>query len=55
MKKFIRKVKWTFFTIPKNAFEYANQNELRIQFVVGFGIILFILASLLGYVPTWKI
>ena len=55
MKKLIRKIKWTFFTMPRHAAEYAAQNEMRITAIFGLIIIFLIMSFLFGSFQTWTI
>lgn len=54
MKNLIELVKFTFFTTPRSAAMWAQQNEQRIGFVTVIIMILIVFLTLFGQLPTWS-
>lgn len=53
MDKIINFVKFTFFTTPRSAAMWAQQNEQRIGFMTVMIMILIVFLTLFGQLPTW--
>lgn len=55
MKKFYKKIIWGFFSAPRHAAEWAEQNEYRITAVIAISFLYMLLGLLFGYLPSWEI
>lgn len=53
MHNLIQLVKFTFFTTPRSAAMWAQQNEQRIGFITVMIMILIVFLTLFGQLPTW--
>ena len=53
MKRIYKKIVWAFFTVPKHAADWAEQNEWRITAFLGITYTTVLLLLLFGKLPTW--
>lgn len=52
MNKFLKIIKFTFFTIPKYTAEWVEQNEMRIIIISEFAFVFMIILMLMGILPS---
>ena len=48
-----KKLKWAFFSTPRHAAEWAEQNEMRISAALGVILATVLILLLFGKLPTW--
>lgn len=53
MKTILKFIKFTFFTTPRSALEWAQQNEQRLGTLTVVAMVIIVLLMLFGQLPTW--